>query len=55
MRRETVSKREEAGEVVTIKTDRVAISFESKEREQARGVEGEDEERKIRKVWKSME
>lgn len=49
MRRETVSKREEEGEVVTIKTDRVAIGFESKEREQARGVEGENDEGKGQK------
>lgn len=32
-----------------LKIDRVAIGFESKEREQARGVEGEDEEGKSQK------
>lgn len=49
MRRETVSKKEEEGDVVTIEIDRVAIGFESKEREQARGAEGEDDKGKSQK------
>lgn len=38
-----------------LKTDRVAIGFESKERGQARGVEGEDEEGKSQKSMEQYE